>query len=113
MLQTIISLLTHFGTLVGFAVGITVGAVIGWIARGYYKKKKGTKEEGGEDVFAVLTSTVVISLWALAHLNNVFFGGAEVNWILNIIGGLAVSSLIQEKDSFIKIIGALRGGNQK
>lgn len=106
------NLLIQYGTIFGFIAGVIIGAIIGWIARGFYHTKKNAGATHA-DVLAVLTSILVISLWAMAHINNIFFGGADVNWILNVIGGLAVSSLLQEKDSFIKIVTAIRGGGDK
>lgn len=111
-MSTLINLFSTYATFFGFLLGLTIGLMLGWIARGIYHQKK-KNGASNADVIAALTSIVVISLWALAHLNNIFFGGTEVNWILNVIGGLAVSSLIQEKDSFIKIISAIRGGGSK
>lgn len=104
--------ITQFGTLFGFVVGLCLGTVIGWIIRGLYKREK-EKPGTHADALAAITSIAVIALWGMAHINSIFFGGAEVNWVLNIIGGLAVSSLIQEKDGFIKIITAIRGGSDK
>lgn len=111
-METFIITITQFGTLFGFGVGLVLGTLLGWIARGLYKKNKENPAQHA-DAIAAITSIAVIALWAIAHLNSIFFGGAEVNWVLNIIGGLAVSSLIQEKDGFIKIITAIRGGSDK
>lgn len=105
-METLLPILTSYATVVGFAVGAFLGFIIGWVARGIYKEKRASG--GRVDVLAILTSTFVIALWGLAHINNIFFGGGDVNWVLNVIGGLAVSSLVQEKDSFVKIVSAFR-----
>lgn len=111
-METIASTIAQFGTIFGFVVGLSLGTLIGWIARGLYKKNK-EKPGSHADALAAITSIAVIALWGMAHINNIFFTGGEVNWVLNVIGGLAVSSLIQEKDGFIKIITAIRGGSDK
>lgn len=111
-MHIIVNTITQFATIFGFICGLFLGTIIGWIARGLYKKNK-EKPGSHADTIAVITSIAVISLWALAHINNIFFGGGEVNWVLNVIGGLAVSSLIQERDGFVKIISAIRGGGKK
>lgn len=110
----LILIITQYQTVIGFIFGLTLGFILGWIARGiYHNRKHGKSNSVQTDALAIVTLIAVIALWGLAHINNIFFAGPDVNWVLNVIGGLAVSSIIQEKDSFVKIISAIRGGGSK
>lgn len=75
-------------TIQGFAIGITIGSIVG----GYFGYQYGLKVKGEElakPEFRIVFASVILLVWALAQLLSLLFSNTVDPWLNTLMGIVA------------------------